>query len=97
METNRQLIAASEKTAEHLANLPFYHDLPRATQKMLYNEIFDSFLKEDFCESHNINDKQYTENGSSVFYCGQVIEFPDKVGADNFIEDMYELSACGLF
>ncbi len=82
------------KTLEYLYKLPLYAALPRAKKNELYDSMYKVFEEEAFCEDHNITGKQYTESGSSVFYCGQVIEFSDKAGADNFISDMCELYAC---
>ena len=85
------------KVLKHLYSIPFYKDLPRAKKNELYDAMMKVYAEESFCKGHNITDKQYTETGSSVFYCGQEITFSDKAGADNFISDMYELSMCSMF
>lgn len=86
------------RVLKHLyTNIPFYKDLPREKKNELYDAMMKVFAEEEFCKEHNITDKQITENGSSVYYCGQVIDFSDKSGADNFITDMYELSMCSMF
>ena len=83
------------KVLKHLyTNIPFYKDLSREKKNELYDAMMKVFAEEAFCDEHNITDKQITESGSSVYYCGQIVEFSDKAGADNFIADMYELSMC---
>lgn len=85
------------RVLKHLYTIPFYKDLPREKKNELYDAMMKVFAEEEFCKEHNITDRQITESGSSVYYCGQTIEFSDKAGADNFIADMCELSMCSLF
>ena len=41
--------------------------------------------KDQFCEDYNIERQDTT----TVYYCGQEIEFNNEADADNFIADMY--------
>lgn len=47
--------------------------------------------KDQFCEDYNIKKQQ---NATTVYYCGQEIEFSNEADADNFIADMYEIALC---
>lgn len=84
-------MTAIEKANRYVSELPLYQEASRDRQKEIYNNIVKSYEKDQFCEDYNIK----KEIGSTtVYYCGQEIEFNSGADADNFIADMYEAAMC---